>query len=806
MILRKYSNSIAVRLFINIILIHSFLIGILLYDLIQKESEFIHEQLLKKGRDSATILASSASATLLNNDLVALNELILEMDNISSNYMTFVLDSEFRVRASRPNHYFNQTLVDDRSKSLLSWIDKNSTKTFYQVVHDELVDTVAKVYADGHLIGYVRVILDQREFNQAIKKMVQEGALFAFLAILLGSVVAWFSVNRMTTHLNQLTNAAKKISQRDFDVQLPKIKTKDEIASMTQAFKVMQNSMHEYIVELNESQERLTLALEGSSDGLWDLNLISYQVYFSPRWKEMLGYSDDELNNSFETWQSSLHLDDREKTTTYLNDFLASSNTKYEIKFRMKQKDGNYLPILARAKKVFDSNGKAVRLIGTHVDISEITKAQERLKYQALHDSLTNLPNREYLKKELNELIEEAREQKSNFAMMFLDLDHFKEINDTHGHTIGDALLVSIAQILKRSVSPQDFVARLGGDEFIIILKNIPSRQNIIDTINTITQKVSQPHFIHYRTFYTTFSIGVTLYPQDGIEEDILLKNADIAMYHAKHISRNTYQFYTSELGEKVMERSRIESKLRSAIENDEFKLYYQPQVNSQSGEIVGVEVLTRWMPHKGEPISPSLFIPLAEDIGLISKLDSYIMAQALQSFAHWRVKGAKIDKISLNLSLAELNYTHYVEDVLALLHQNGIEPHALELEITESQIMKDPLSAIEKLNQLADVGIEIAIDDFGTGYSSLAYLKQLPIHKLKIDKSFIDDILSNSDSQVIVKTIISMAKSMNLDIIAEGVEQEAQKEFLMAHGCFEIQGYYYYKPMPQEELEKLIL
>jgi len=804
-ILQKYSNSIALRLFVNIMLIHTLLIGIVVYDLIQKESEFIHQQLLKKGRDSAAILASNASAILLNNDLVALNELILETENISSSYMVFVLDRDFRVRAAKPNRYFNQTLVDDSSKALLTHIDRNETQ-FYQLIHDELVDTVTKIYADGHVIGYVRIILDQYNFNLAIKHMIQEATFFAFLAILLGSIIAWFSVSRMTTHLKQLTYAAKKISQRNFDVKLPKITTKDEIASMTKAFEVMQNSLHSYVIELNESQERLKLALEGSSDGLWDFDLITYQVYFSPRWKEMLGYSDDELENSFDTWQENLHPDDKENTLEYLRHYLSSTETRYEIKFRMKQKDGNYLPVLARAKKVFDSSGQAVRLIGTHVDISEITKAQEKLKHQALHDSLTNLPNREYLKKELDELIEEAHKQKSNFAIMFLDLDHFKEINDTHGHTIGDALLVTIAQILTQSISKQDFVARLGGDEFIIILKDIHNKQDIVDVIKSITLRVAKPHFIHYRTFYTTFSIGVTLYPQDAKSGDALLRNADIAMYHAKHISRNTYQFYTADLGEKVIERSRIESKLRSAIESEEFKLYYQPQVNSQNGEIVGVEVLARWTPHKGESISPTVFIPLAEDIGLISKLDSYIMAQALKIFALWRAKGAKLDKISLNLSLVELNYTHYVEDVLALLHQNGIEPHVLELEITESQIMKDPLNAIEKLNQLADVGIEIAIDDFGTGYSSLAYLKQLPIHKLKIDKSFIDDVVNNKDSQVIVKTIISMAQSMNLDIIAEGVEHEAQKEFLNQHGCFEIQGYYYYKPMSQEELEELIL
>jgi diguanylate cyclase (GGDEF)-like protein/PAS domain S-box-containing protein len=802
--LKSYSNNIATRLFINIIVIHTILIGIVVYDLVDKEYTFIHQQVEKQGRDHANMLASNASAILLNNDLVALNELILEMGNISHSYMIFILDKNFRVRASNPTRYFNQILVDPISQSLKS--DMTTHQKSYQILHNDFVDTLAKIYADGQVIGYVRVILDQQILNQTLQNMLKEAIVFALLAILLGSIVAWVSVTRMTQSLKQLTLAANKISQRDFDVELPKVKENNEIASMVNAFKVMQTSLHNYVEEIHQNEERLQLALEGSSDGLWDVNLQDYSVYYSPRWKSMLGYEEDEFKPSYDNWKDHIHPDDRVEVINYLEEFLGNDEINYEIKFRMRKKDGSYLPLLSRAKKIFDSNSKAVRLIGTHVDISEITKIQEKLKYQALHDSLTHLPNREYLKKELLERIQTAKKQNHQFAVVFLDLDHFKEINDSHGHTVGDALLVNIAKILKECVSKSDFVARLGGDEFIIILKENPNDQIVIDTIERITQSVSQPHFISYRTFYTTFSIGISRYPQDGIQADTLLKNADIAMYHAKHISRNTYQFYTAALGARVVERSRIESKLRHAIENNEISLHYQPQVDARSDSIIGVEVLARWIPLKGEPVSPALFISLAEDIGLIAKLDHHIMNQAFGAFAKWRSQGATLKKISLNLSLVELNYTHYVDDVLALLAYHQIQPQHLELEITESQIMKDPLNAIVKLKHLAEAGIEIAIDDFGTGYSSLAYLKQLPIHKLKIDKSFIDDMLHNSDAEVIIKTIISMAKSMNLDLIAEGVESKAQKEFLLKNECYEIQGYYYHKPLPQEELERLIL
>jgi len=802
---KAHRYSIATKLFINIMLIHTALISMVVYDIIHKESEFIHSQLLHQGQNTSTILASNASVALLNNDIVALDELLMDMKNISQSYMIFILDKNLRVRASIPSHYFNQRLVDTISLSLFDSL-KSSNKKFQQIVHDEYVDTVAAIYADGEIIGYVRILLDERNFNLAITDMLKESLMFALLAILLGSIVAWLSVNRMTLSLKQLTLAAQKIAQREFDVALPKITKSDEIAAMVRAFAVMQDSINNYLNELHRNQERLTLALEGSNDGLWDADLISYDIYFSPRWKEMLGYKNDEFENSYESWERALHPDDKIKVTAYLNDFLSSSATHYEIKFRMQKKDGSYLPILSRAKKIYNANGKAIRLIGTHVDISEITHANEQLQYKALHDLLTDLPNRQYLQKELHDTIALSSKEKSAFAMIFLDLDHFKKINDTHGHTVGDALLVEIAKILKQSVLHEDFVARLGGDEFIIILKNIHGKKEIIERIERIMSHVSQPHFIHYRTFYTTFSMGITLYPQDGLDGDMLLKNADIAMYHAKHISRNTYQFYTHDLGQKVIERSHIEFKLRNAIDNKEIVLYYQPQIDTRTETIVGVEVLARWIPQKGEPISPSLFIPLAEDIGLIFKLDAYIMNEALATFGQWRAKGAKIAKISLNLSLAELNVNDYVDYVTQMLEHHQIKPSFLELEITESQIMKDPINAINALTQLAQLGIAIAIDDFGTGYSSLSYLKQLPVHKLKIDKSFIDDILSNNDSQVIVKTIISMAKNMNLEIIAEGVESLEQKLFLAQNGCHEVQGYYYYQPLSLEEFEKLIL
>ncbi|MBN2782903.1 MAG: EAL domain-containing protein, partial [Campylobacterales bacterium] len=609
---------------------------------------------------------------------------------------------------------------------------------------------------------------------------------------------------KMTNNLNKLTKATKQLSQRNFEISLPKIDTKDEVGSMIKAFEVMQDSLNSYIKELDASKQRLNLALEGSSDGLWDWNLITNEVYFSPRYKEMLGYKDSELENSFESWKNLLYPEQLDRALTFLESFLASDDTNYEQKFKLKTKNGEYIPILARAKKVLNKDGKAIRLIGTHVDLSELTKVQEKLLYQAQHDALTNLPNRVLFLDRLQQGIKKARRYENKIAILFLDLDHFKEINDTLGHDAGDKLLIKISQILKKHIRLSDTVSRFGGDEFAIIVDEIKDDSIVIDIVKKIIDDVNMPHIIDGKEFINTFSIGIAIYPNDGNDAPTLLKNADLAMYKAKNSGRNAYTFYTEDMTQKALERIFIESNLRNAINNNLLEIYYQPQIDSQTNKIIGLEASVRWF-HDGQYIPPSIFIPTAENIGLIAEIDIYVMKKVLNQIKEWKKSGINPPIIAMNLSVIDLKNNNYIDILREQLILTDCKTSDIEFEITETQLMNDSNESLKVLNIIKDLGVKISIDDFGTGYSSLSYIKKLPIDKIKIDKSFIDDITYDVDDQEIVKTVVSMARNMNLKVIAEGVESHEQVKMLSKLNCTEIQGYFYYKPMDKESVEKLL-
>jgi len=805
MIWRSYGKSIKTRLIVNVILIHAVLMGLIVFDMLNREHRFMENQLSAKGFDLTSILASNASQYLLNNDIVALNELIAEMENISDHYMVFIMDTEGKVRASLPGSYFNRTLTDDISRTLFQKITATE-RDGVQLNHGSLVDTLYKIKAEDKTIGYARAILDSNSMNNALHIITKEGIFFIIIAIFAGALFAWISVWKMTERLNKLTAAAHELAKRNFDTLLPRAKGEDEINTMIEAFSVMQHSLHDYIRKIDANEKRLNLALEGSSDGLWDWNLVTNEIYFSPRWKEMLGYGDDELPNTFESWRKNIHPHDLEKTETFLETFLHSNRTRYEQKFRMRTKEGTYLPILARGKKVDDKNGRAVRMIGTFVDISEITQAQKRLQYQAQHDALTHLPNRLLFMEHLQTAIEQAHRHGTKTAVLFLDLDYFKEINDSMGHGMGDRLLIAIADILQKdTVRENDTIARLGGDEFAIIVNDITSTDVAIGVVHKIMDRINIPLQLEEHEFYNSFSIGIALYPDDGDNAAVLLKNADAAMNKAKKNGRNTYQFYTQDMTEKALERLLLETSLRHAIKNDELEVYYQPQVNILSKAIIGMEALVRWHHKEMGMIPPSLLIPLAEETGLITAVDLCVMRSVVKQCRAWKREGLSVPRIAINLSVIELTHGSYIEAFTQALRDQECSPSMFELEITESQLMKDPQLSIQKLNQLKALGVTLSIDDFGTGYSSLSYLKQLPIHKLKIDKSFVDDIVNDKDDREIIKTIIAMAKNMKLRVIAEGVENGSQLEFLAQQGCHEVQGYYYYKPMSADELRPLL-
>ncbi len=433
----------------------------------------------------------------------------------------------------------------------------------------------------------------------------------------------------------------------------------------------------------------------------------------------------------------------------------------------------------------------------------KIQKQKEVLHEQAYHDPLTGLPNRALFQERLKYALKHAHRYNQNMAILFIDLDHFKEINDSLGHHIGDKLLIEVSKRFSSQIREDDTLARLGGDEFTIIVENLVKVHNASFLAEKIQNVLKKEIRIDGHTFYITCSIGISSYPQDSKDTESLLKYADAAMYKAKEEGRNNIQFYSVEMTEYALERFDMQTHLRQALAKNEFVLYYQPQIDVKSEDLIGVEALIRWNhPEKGF-IYPAEFIDIAEDSGMIVEIDKWVMETAMKQMVDWYRKGFKPGVLSLNLSMRELQSDNFVYDLSKIMKTLKFNPEWLELEITESQVMKKPEESIIKLQQISDMGVVISIDDFGTGYSSLAYLKRLPVHKVKIDQSFIHGLPEDQEDLEIVKAIIALSRSLGLNIIAEGVETAEQKDILFENGCEYIQGYYYSYPIDADEIEK---
>ena len=461
------------------------------------------------------------------------------------------------------------------------------------------------------------------------------------------------------------------------------------------------------------------------------------------------------------------------------------------------RKNGDDLAAGLRVSRVDDPySGLPAHYIWILADITERKQAEERMRHIAQHDALTGLPNRLALAMRLAQLLPEARRHHWRLAIMFIDLDRFKIINDTLGHQVGDELLREVACRLSAVIRETDFVARLGGDEFVIILPGISSPADAAMIAGKIVARLSTPIETEGHELHTSPSIGISIFPDDGPDGDTVMKNADLAMYHAKSAGRNNYQFFTAEMNRATADRLDIERKLRHAIARNELALCFQPQFRADSSQPTGVEALLRWHHPTDGMIAPDRFIPVAEETGLIVEIGEWVLLTACREMKRWIDAGLKPLRIAVNVSARQLRRRDFCETVAGVLAESDLPPELLELEITESSVMENPDEAILILQSLGRMGISLAIDDFGTGYSSLAYLKLFPIDHLKIDRSFVADIETDLNDRAIAFGTIALAHSLGLNVIAEGVETEDQLELLRSNGCDEVQGYLFSKPL----------
>lgn len=550
-------------------------------------------------------------------------------------------------------------------------------------------------------------------------------------------------------------------------------------------------------VAANSELRLAATVFENATEGILVTDHDGHIVMVNSAFTRITGFAPDEAIGRVSRMLKS---GNRQRNKALIDSLQAVGHWKGEMNDR--RKTGEPYTAELSISAVRDAHGRLSHYVGVFSDITGRKQAEDRLQFLASHDPLTRLPNRSALIEEIDTAILTADEAVPKLALMFIDLDRFKLINDSFGHQAGDEVLHEIAARLLQSADRYGLVARLGGDEFTLIVHDFDGHEDLGRMAEEVLAALARPMRVADHEVFVSGSIGISVYPNDGVDAATLLKNADAAMYRAKEAGKNTYQFFDAEMNSQTFERLLMESGLRQALERGEFELHYQPQVCSRSHAVTGVEALLRWRhPHLGL-VSPARFIPLAEETGLIKPIGQWVLRTACEQMVQWDQRGIHLPQMAVNLSARQFEQQSLLSDVSGVLDSTGLAAERLELEITESMLMQNPQEAIELLRELKAMGLKLSIDDFGTGYSSLSNLKRFPLDKLKIDRSFVEGLPADQDSAAITEAIIAMAHKLHYIVVAEGVETAAQGEFLSQSGCEALQGYYFSKPLPAANLE----
>lgn len=554
--------------------------------------------------------------------------------------------------------------------------------------------------------------------------------------------------------------------------------------------------------QMQQNDLRWQYAVEGAGDGVWDWDIGSDAIYLSAHWCQMLGIPED-VPQAYPLLIDFIHPEDRAEAIQLLQDHLAGLIPDYRAEFRLRRQTGDYVWVLARGRVMASTLvGEPSRIVGTITDIAEKKEQEYRAHYLAFFDTLTGLPNRALFQDRGLQALAQAKRDESTFVLLFLDLDGFKQVNDSLGHHTGDALLQLAADRLRHVIRDVDTVARWGGDEFVLLLTDIRA-DSVTQVIDRILLSLAQPYEIgEHVVTNVTASMGVSVFPQDGDDYDSLLKHADAAMYVAKAQGKNTVAFFDDAMSVALKEKMSIDAAARTALRKNEFYLVYQPKYSVATGRILGAEVLIRWQHPSLGLVPPTKFIPIVEENGIITEIGRWVLEESVKTIAHMISLGVHI-VLSVNVSARQFVDADFAEFVKRTLSHYDVPGELLELELTESLLMTNIEQGQRVMRELTDVGVQWAVDDFGTGYSSLAYLRRLPLAKLKIDRSFVFDMVHGG--QAVVRTIIRMAQSMNMSVVAEGVEEDSQLQILVNLGCDEVQGYLFSPPLREQTLLTLL-
>ncbi len=556
--------------------------------------------------------------------------------------------------------------------------------------------------------------------------------------------------------------------------------------------------------ELKRTNERLALATSAGHMGVWDWDIVNDKLIWDDRMFELYGIKREDFTGAYQAWLHSVHPEDRAASHEFSRRTMQGEH-EYDTEFRIVWPDGSIRFIKAYGHITRDTEHRPVRVTGVNFDITERKAAEAQIEFLACYDALTGLLNRALIQDRIQAMLANARRRRNKLALLFVDLDKFKTVNDSLGHAVGDGLLVEVAMRLKRWTREQDAIARLGGDEFLVVAPDILEVADVTAAANRIIDSMRTGFLVGDHMLNVTCSIGISLFPEHGADADTLMKNADAAMYYSKLSGRNTYNLFSEEMSAEAAKRFALQNSMRAALDNGEFFVVYQPQLDIATGKISGCEALLRWMHPELGLVPPEEFIPVAESSGLIVPIGRWLLRTVCRQARQWRDEALPALPIAVNVSAFEISRTDFFPEIKAAIMEAEISPECLELELTESLLISNAESIREMLRDMKNIGLKLSIDDFGTGYSNLSYLRRLPIYKLKIDRSFVEDLTLDPDDTAITRTIIAMAKSLNLKVLAEGVETPIQMSFLRDHGCDEVQGFLFSKPLGAAELAKKI-
>ena len=663
-------------------------------------------------------------------------------------------------------------------------------------------------------LGEVWLIVDEQEMRASAQGYSNFVALvLTAMVFCITAVLAWVVFRVVVRPIRRVARALDKdvgSAQRELDV--PRGHELSEIGLLAKAFNRLMESVsamlrqeHAMRERVSQSEQRYRTLAENSPDLIARHDLDQILVYANPAYRRQMGMVPDaaldQAGAEAGAWKPSMSYG---QFRAYLLEVVQAGRPD-TLLWDWRDASGALVYHEMQVVPEYDADGRCIGTLTMGRNITDRFEAERRLLHQATHDGLTGLPNRTAFQDRLQQGIAHARRDGHELALLFIDLDNFKSINDTLGHAVGDELLRLLAQRMLATVRETDMVARLGGDEFVVLLDQSPARHHLPLVVQKVFDSVAEPCVLAKHRFFPSASIGVAMFPQDGHDVEGLMRNADVAMYAAKAQGRHGYRFYASDMNEGAQDRLRLSHDLRQALERGEFELYYQPKADVASGAFVGMEALIRWRHPELGMVPPAQFIGVAEEAGFIADIDAWVLNEACRQLRGWLDAGLAPGRVAVNLSASQCRGGEFAQRVSSALERHGLDAGCLELEITETTLMTEVDDAVQAFWSLRDQGVCVAVDDFGTGYSSLSYLRRLPVDNLKIDKSFVDDLETDPNDREITKVIIAMAKSLGLVAVAEGVERASQLELLQEMGCHQYQGYLYSRPLPAAEMTRAL-